>query len=329
MINGMGNAMNKTILSFYCDDTNHYCAPPEAFKTFLDFVAAEGIAGESSVIIGSGWQQHGLLSRPTTDAQFAYLEQVRRAYSCGIDSHFELMTHSGRFDFAKNQVPDGAIPEGLWLFEPAVTVTEYEAYFHAIISEGERVGVRFTGLTQPGCSCDACKLRYRQLCPIGQTVPTPNPNVWQALLNLAKSGKFRGHTVPCFFDGDNLGKDAAAPATRKAGDGRSGVYNLMPNATDRFGIWTNDPTKVDPDYYISANGQLGRIVDLVRARVPYCLFFAHWQSLNPANGVGWKAFTQVIQRVQKHLHQEVVWMRPSEYTDLLQNSSRSGPPLVK
>jgi len=86
---------------------------------------------------------------------------------------------------------------------------------------------------------------------------------------------------------------------------------------DRFGYWLNSPEYVDADYYISADGQSGRIVDFARAQAPYCMFYSHWQGLNPVNGVGWKAFTQVVRRVQKHLHEEVIWMRPSEYTDLL------------
>ena len=199
MREGFIKSMDKTVLSFYCDDTNPYCAPPEAFKTFLDFAASEGIAGESSVILGYEWSEHGFISRPTTYAQSAYLEQVRRAFSCGIDSQFELMTHGGLFDFSNNQIPAGAMHEGLWLFEPAVTVEEYEAYFYAILSEGERIGVRFTGLTQPGCSCGACNRRHQDLRSGNQS--NPNPNVWQALLNQAKSSKFRGRTVPCFFGG--------------------------------------------------------------------------------------------------------------------------------
>jgi hypothetical protein len=303
--------MKKTILSFYCDDTNPYCAPPEAFKIFLDSAASEGIAGEASVILGYGWSEHGLISPPTTDIQSTYLEQVRRAFSCGIDSQFELMTHGGIFDFENHRVPAGAIHEGLWLFEPAVTVAEYETYFNAILSEGERAGVRFTGLTQPGCGCEACTRRHQELSSGDQS--RPNPNVWQALLNLAKRGKFRGRTVPCFFGGALEQGSACCVAS----DGVYGVYNLPPNTEDRFGKWLNIPEYVDADYYITADGQSGRIVDFVRAQAPYCMFYSHWQGLNPVNGVGWKAFTQVVQRAQKHLHEEVIWMRPSEFTDHL------------
>ena len=301
--------MDKTVLSFYCDDTSPYDLPIGTFKTFLDFIHAEGIAGESSVILGYRCAEHGLLSRPTTDLQAAYIEQLQRAYACGVDAHMELMTHWGLYDFDRGSMPEQAAHEGVWLYEPAVTVEAYQSYFEHILAEGDWIGARFTGLTWPGCGCDACTQRYKELH--GGGVTEVNPNVWQALLNLAKGERFRGRTVPCFF-----GDDQEQGRVRlKAGEGVYGVYDLPPNAKDRFGVWLNDPQYADAGYYITADGESGRIVELVRARAPYCLFYAHWQGLNPANGVGWEAFTRVIGRIQKHLRDRVVWMRPSEYTD--------------
>jgi hypothetical protein len=208
-------------------------------------------------------------------------------------------------------MPAGTIHEGVWLFEPAVSVEEYEAYFSHILSHGEALGVRFTGVTWPGCGCEACDRRYRELH--AQGVNTPNPNFWRALLNLAKAGRFRGRTVPCFF-GEDLPEAQAHLITS---EDPYGVYTLSPNAGDRFGVWLNDPQYVHADYYITADGQSGRIVELVRSRAPYAIFFTHWQGLNPVNGVGWTAFTQVIQRIQKHLRDQLIWMRPSAYTDSL------------
>ena len=148
--------MDKTVLSFYVDDTNPYVAPPGAFKTFLDFVSAEGAAGESSVILGYDWDVHGQLTKPLTDVQGEFIEQVQRAYGCGVDSHCELYTHHGLFDFQANRLPPGVIHEGLWMYEPAVTIEEYKNYFSNILAEGERLGFQFTGLTWPGCDCAAC-----------------------------------------------------------------------------------------------------------------------------------------------------------------------------
>jgi hypothetical protein len=303
--------MNKTVLSFYCDDTNPYCAPPEAFKTFLDFAGSEEIAGEASVILGYQEAEHGLLSRADTDIQRAYVEQLPRAYDCGIDAHCELMTHGGLYDWAAGRAPEGAIHEGVWTYEPAVSVEEYESYFEKIIAEGARIGVRYTGVTWPGCGCEACARRHQELR--AQGVTEPNPHIWRALLNLARRGRFRGRTVPCFV----ASWVEQCAARLMAGEDEYGVYDLPPTAADRLGSWVNDPARADADYYITADGQAGRIVELVRAGAPYCIFDAHWQGLNPANGVGWAAFTQMVARVQKHLRDQVVWMRPSDYTDQL------------
>ncbi len=304
--------MTKTVLSFYVDDTSPYGRPADAFARFLDFVSANGIKGESTVLLGADFESNGLLSRPTSDLQQAYIKQLHRAFECGIDTHMELMTHGGLFDFEHQRLPEGAIHEGLWLYEPGISAETYESYFEHIIAEGEKIGVRFTGVTWPGCSCEACTRRYAELRQ-GPAFDI-NPKVWQALLKLAKHGRFRGCTVPCFTEEQQTRLTAS--------DGEFGVYDLVPNARDRFGIWENDPSHVDPDYYISADGESGRIVELVRGQAPYCIFYAHWQGLNPATGVGWEAFTQVIGRVRRFLGDQVVWMRPSEYTDQLHSATR-------
>ena len=296
----------KMILSFYCDDTGPYTAGATAFQTFLDYCAEQKLAGESSVILGGSGRS---MSRKPNDEERAYIEQVKRAGACGIDSHFELMTHGGRFDFDAGRVPEGAGHEGLWLHEPEVTVEQYEKYFASIIAEGDRAGIKFTGLTWPGCGCGVCTKRYAELRAAGHT--DPNPAMWKALLNLAKQGKFRGRTVPCFFGSS----ETKFGIHRKANEGECGVYDLMPNAMDQFGIWENNPARVNPDYYLTADGKAGILVRHFEAGAPYCLWYAHWQGLNPAKGVGWRAFTTVIERIGKHMAERVVWLRPSEITE--------------
>jgi hypothetical protein len=303
--------MRKTALSFYLDDTNPYDAPAEALKEFLDFCSSEGIRGESSIILGFGAARHGLLSRPQTDQQRAFLHQVRRAYDCGLDGHMELMTHGSLFDFDAGSAPSDAIHEGLWLHEPAVSVDAYESYFEHIAQEAEQVGLAFTGVTWPGCDCAACNRRYAELRRVASS--GVNPNVWTALRNLARRNRFRGNAIPCFtFSGPK------ARPTMMAGDGRHGVWDLMPNVGDQLGSYTNSQDKVDPDYYITADGTAGRVVELAATGEPHCIFYAHWQGLNPFTGVGWQAFIQVVQRIQKHLGDRVEWLKPSDYASRLQ-----------
>ena len=129
--------------------------------------------------------------------------------------------------------------------------------------------MKFTGLTWPGCGCEVCTRRYAELRAGGHH--DPNPAAWQALLSLAKQGKFRSRTVPCFFGSS----ETAYGIHRKAADGEHAVYDLMPNAKDCFGIWENNPARVDPDYYITADGEVwdrgparagrGGLLHLVRA----------------------------------------------------------------
>ena len=296
----------RMLLSFYCDDTGPYTAGAKALQTFLDYCAEQEIAGESSVILGASGRS---MSRGPSEEERTYLEQVKRALSCGIDTHMEVMTHHGLFDFEANREPQGVVHEGLWLHEPETTVEQYERYFANIIAEGERGGIRFTGLTWPGCGCGACTRRYAELRASGRS--DPNPALWKALLNLAKQGKFRSRTVPCFFGSSE--KDYGIH--RKAAEGECAVYDLMPNALDHFGIWENAPARVNPDYYLSADGKSGVVVRHLEAGAPYCIWYAHWQGLNPAKGVGWRAFTTVVERIRKHLHERVIWMRPSDISD--------------
>lgn len=295
----------KIILSFYCDDTSPYTAGSGAFRTFLDFCAEHQVAGESSCILGMNGRS---MAREGNEEQQAFLNQVKRAWDCGIDTQMELMTHHGLFDFKENREPEDAVHEGLWLYEPAITQEQYERYLGNILAEGDKAAIKFTGLTWPGCGCKTCEQRYAELRAGGHN--RPNPALWQALLGLAKQGKFRGRTIPCFFDSS----ETEYGLHRKANDGQCAVFDLMPNAMDHFGIWENNPDRVNPDYYIAADGKSGIITRHIEAKSPYCIWYSHWQGLNPAKGVGWPAFRTVVERIHKHLGDRVAWMRPSEIT---------------
>src|SRR5512140_2404262 len=100
----------KTVLSFYCDDASPYVAGAKAFETFLDYCADHRIAGEATCLLGS--QGYSICRNPTEEEQ-AFLKEVRRAWQCGIDTHMEMMTHRGLFDFQGNRETDGIGHEGL------------------------------------------------------------------------------------------------------------------------------------------------------------------------------------------------------------------------
>ena len=300
---GKKDQQTKMILSFYLDDTSPVNVSPQAFKTFLEFCDSHGVKGESSVVLGYDGVS---LSQDPDSIEKVYLELAANAYSMGIDAHMEIMTHHELYNFEKGHINESGIHEGLWLHEPDVGVEEYQRYFENILNEGDKSGIKFTGLTWPGCGCDACTKRYGELREAGPL--KINSAVWEALLNLAKQGKFNGRVLPSFYESS----ETDYGIFKKASEGEYGVYDLMPNAGDHFGIWDNAIEHVDPDYYITEDGTSGIIVKHLEEKAPYCMWYMHWQGLNPENGVGWEAFEIVVERIEKHLSDKVVWMRPSD-----------------
>jgi hypothetical protein len=54
------------------------------------------------------------------------------------------------------------------------------------------------------------------------------------------------------------------------------------------------------------------IIQHLENKDPYCIWYMHWQGVNPGNGKGWEAFKTVNDRIKKYLSDYVLWMRPSD-----------------
>ena len=294
---------NKMILSFYLDDTSPDIVSAEAYKEFLYYCQANGIKGEASIILG--YSGKSLVRNPDNNERL-FIEQAKQSYNKGIDSHMEIMTHNGLFDFKSDSKNDKAIHEGLWLHKSDIHAKEYYAYFSNIIAEGEKEGIKFTGLTWPGCGCEVCTPAYEELKKSGPL--HFNNGVFEALLTLAKEGKFRNRVIPIFYDAD----ETEFGIFRRAAAGKFGVYDLMPNANDHFGIWENSLNRVNADYYITEDGKSGILIKHLENNDPYCMWYMHWQGVNPGKGVGWETFKTVTTRIKQHLSDQVIWMRPSD-----------------
>jgi len=293
----------KLILSFYLDDTSPGIAGPEALGTFLDYCKTHGVKGESTVVLG--YDVKSIADDPDS-SELKFLEYAQKSYDSGIDTHMEIMTHHELFDFEAGKIKEDGIHEGLWLHEPEVTADVYLDYFSNILADGEEAGFKFTGFTWPGCGCEACSTRYAEMREEGPL--KFNPAVYEALLDLARQDRFKTPVVPIFYESSETDFEIIL----KASDGKYAVYDLMPNAEDKMGIWENSTEFVNPDYYISEDGKSGIIVKHLEEGAPYCIWYMHWQGLNPESGVGWAAFKTVIERIEQHLAEKVVWMRPSD-----------------
>ena len=293
----------KMILSFYLDDTNPRIVSAEAFRQFTDYCSTHGIKGESSFIPGYGGKS--ILSEPDRN-QSDYIEYVKQAWAKGIDTHMEIMTHNTLFNFEEGTANEEGIHEGLWLHEPGVTANEYENYFSKITDEAGKGDIKYTGLTWPGCGCEACTKRYAELREQGPL--KISQAAFDALLSLVKKDRFRSRVIPVFYEAS----ETDYGIYKRAAEGKYGVYDLMPNAMDQFGIWENTPERVNPDYYITEDGKSGIIIKHLAENAPYCMWYMHWQGLNPEKGVGWEAFKTVNDRINKYLKDKVIWMRPSD-----------------
>ena len=81
---------------------------------------------------------------------------------------------------------------------------------------------------------------------------------------------------------------------------------------DYFGSYRNSIDYTNPDYYITEDGKSGIILQHLENNSPYCIWYMHWQGMNPEKGIGWETFKTVINRIRKHLTDQALWMRPSD-----------------
>jgi hypothetical protein len=300
----VAEAMARTALSIFVDDT-HF-DPPGAFAEFVDFCLAERVRGKVSLIAGLAAAATGgpPLGLAEGDKEQAYLAQVRRIAAAGFGVHMELMTHDKLWDFAQGRMRRDGPCEGIWLYDPKVSVAEYEVYLEGVLELASRAGVTLTGLSVPGCDCDECQTAWARLQSKGHD--NLSDNAWTALLNLARRGRFAGPAVPVYSDE----ADEAHPTRMMRAEGGFGVCDvrLDMSVQDQIGF-----SGSDADFYISADGTSGRIVDLVLGGAVQCFFCAHWFAMNPRNPEGWATFQEIIRRINAKLSDRIEWVKPADY----------------
>ena len=295
--------MRRTAMSLFIDDTEP--RPPGVFGQVLDFLAAQGVRGKVSAIPGLNvGHDAATLGKSDLPRVQAYVAELARADACGFDLHMELMTHNNLWDFATGTQRTEGPHESIWIYDPEVSVAEYEAYFGGVLDNLAPRGLVINGVTVPGCDCEACDTKWETLQAKGYS--NVSVNAWQALLNLAAAGRFGVPVVAVFSDES----DAAHPTRMIARRGDFGVYDarLDMSVEDLIGF-----RGIDPDFYITEDGQSGRIAELVHAGAAQCFFVAHWHTMNPRHSQGWEAFQAIIRRINATLGDRIEWVKPSEY----------------
>ncbi|MDY7010897.1 MAG: hypothetical protein SVV80_09130 [Planctomycetota bacterium] len=291
---------DKTVVSFFLDDVGPYATGAvgkekeltpidgDALKEFLEFLKAKGLAGAVSVI--PGWTD-ALLTKPKNDHERKFAEAVGAFGDYPVDPHMEIMTHGRLFDFSKMAPFEDGRNEMAWLDDHSVSLDECRDYFLGTIKVGRELGVCYTGLSTPG------------------THPQMNPNVWEALLDLAQAGELPNEAVPAFVTIEE-GPDVFEPRA-KVTRGRFAVYDMPSGVWDHIASWRNSPDWNSVDHYLDADGN-GHLASIIKAGSPVALFHMHWQGLNPQTGLGWKTFGDMIDRLMSIYGDRIVWARPSE-----------------
>jgi len=294
----MHGQIDKTFVSFYLDDVGPYVSefskeeksmhpvPVSALEGFAEFVKEHSLAGAVSVIPGLNC----LLTRPKNDVERGYAEFVSQLSRYNLDAHMEIMTHGYLFNFEEMK-PREDISEIEWLDDYSIPLEEYFQYFRNTIEIGRELGVTYTGLTTPGTHADM------------------NPNVWKALAKLADEGEFPNPAVPVFAIIDE--SSSILKPILKARSGRGASYDIPSALQDYLASWRNSPSWIDVDRYLTPQGK-GRIASLIQNGSPVVIFHMHWQGVNPATGLRWPAFQEVIRRLNDQFSNRIIWKRPSE-----------------
>jgi hypothetical protein len=296
--------MTRTAIALFVDDTHFQ--PKGQFGKLVDFCAEQGVRGKFSLISAMGPNRGGLATGQTlSPAEAEFLHEIGRAATFAMDIHMELMTHDKLWDFAAGQQRSDGPCEGMWLYDPDTPKAEYVDYLGAILDHAARLGITINGVSVPGCACDECARRWVDLQARGHL--TVSANAYEALLDLAAAGRMGVASVAVYADE----ADADHPTRTMCRRGEYSVYDARLDLVGADLIGFNG--KLDVDFYVSADGQSGRIVQLVQAGAPSCFFCAHWFSMNPAQPEGWQGFQEIIRRINTHLADRIEWVRPSDY----------------
>lgn len=298
---------DRAMTAFIVDDVHGQ--DPEsaaAFRAFRDACADRGLRGECSLILGLKRDAGGAPLPLMPD----YIRDAREADDKKIfDAYMEIMTHGFLFDFGNGCIAADGPHEGVWLLDETVVPEAYQEYFRNIVGMARQFDLKVNGLTIPGCGCAACVAhkKSRRIAPL--TAAHLNPGVAQALLGLAAKNQLATPVAGTFM---GTVKSGPADAMVLAENGPYAVYDLPPGvAGDHLGRWDNDRKYVDVDQYLNADGDGGRLAELIAQDTRTLIYYGHWQGLRPDQGVGFQPFLEVARRLSVFYAERIEWMRPS------------------
>ena len=318
-------------LSFIIDDSTclvnmgHFCTPqfatawptrdeykkpwkewpreiPDAFvRQFGEWCAEHGVKGKYSIVPNPacvGWLDReipGWSRRELTDS----LRLVRELMVPNWDIHPEMITHTRVIDL-KTGRPIEAINAGTMensYPQEQKSVDELAAYLAYALRILRNCDLPCEGITTPG--------------GFGSKVK----NELSLAVDQAVRDVYREVDLPHYFKYVNSGDQSTEPKLEHlrgvdTDDVRLTV-NVPAGTGDWFGGWQGDRT-VEADRYATADGQSGRMVELIKRGQP-AVMLCHWPGMYCQGALtGFRAFQRVVTTLNESYRDQTIWMKVSE-----------------
>ena len=296
---------------------------PESFtREWAEWCLASGVKGKYSVVpcpAGIGRIDHGLplFDRPQLDSWLAMCREV-------IVPHFditpEMLTHTFILDLETLQpLESRAWEQYEWRSFSEDESERVRAYIELAARILANVGLPPEGVTSPGGFGGQSLPLYVRLAGEALRSVTGNatPYVFQRVsANPGDRGEARGEDKR----GGSLpgGRPVDTPVWYADRSGGTAVGEAIACVGDHTGSWTGYG-EVDPDRYVTADLQGGRLPEVIDAGDP-CILVSHWQGfygMHDGDRAGFGALKIVVDRLrQRDPHGErTVWRKTSEITN--------------
>ena len=273
---------------------------PDSFvREFGQWCADHGVKGKYSIVpypACVGWLDRELPGWSRQQLK-ASLDLVRDLMVPNWDIHPEMITHTRVIDLKTGRPIDEiskATMENSYPQEKK-SVDELAAYLAYALRILKNCGLPCEGITTPGGFGNAVK----EELPIA---------VHQVVRDVF------GSELPHYFkyvETEGSTQPKLENLSRVGTDNVQVTANVLAGTGDWFGGWQG-VRAVEQDRYLSADGQSGRMADLIRAREP-AVMLCHWPGMyNNGTKAGFHAFQSIVKTIASVYGDQCVWMKLSE-----------------
>ncbi len=263
--------------------------PPSLVDEVADLIEATGIRGKFSVIpmpFGLGRIDREIEGVSAADVRH-FLDVVRARIAPYLDVTPEALTHWNAIDLASGHL--------LPLWEHVWSRQQNRETLHPYLSRALEIvnaaGLPSTGVTSPWDFGDGVETEYAEAILSAQRAVNGRTFTWY------------------FLQMDGVSRHVPPKLTVFRPEAGEAVVSIITCDTYDFGrgVWRG--AEPDPDVLITADGQGGRLAEVLAAGGP-AAFHTHWQTMfSQGRRTGRAALATVARRVADRFGDSVVWTR--------------------